>query len=221
VDVCPLLEADVYRSGVLAGWSQDPVLSRYRRVDELIDDIRSLGTKSDAAVRALVGAAAADSRAVATLIVALLPLSLSRCARSRDRVDELIGEMAIVIADAAVSGLPPSRRRLANVLLDRAWAQVRLPARRVREPVVADPVEFGWRLVDPGPDPADVAVGRVALEGLVRSMVTAAPWQATTVRAWNTAVALAGREQRSYAERIRMKYARKVLRRAVPAELVA
>jgi hypothetical protein len=129
--------------------------------------------------------------------------------------------MAIVIADAAVSGLPPSRRRLANVLLDRAWAQVRLPARRVREPVVADPVEFGWRLVDPGPDPADVAVGRVALEGLVRSMATAAPWQATTVRAWNTAVALAGLEQRSYAERNRMKYARKVLRRAFPAELVA
>jgi hypothetical protein len=52
-------------------------------------------------------------------------------------------------------------------------------------------------------------------------MVTAAPWQATTVRAWNTAVALAGVEQRSYAERIRMKYARKVLRRALPAELVA
>jgi hypothetical protein len=221
VDVCPLLEADVYRSNVLARWSQDCVLSRYRRVDDLIGDVRGLGSASDAAVRALVGAAAADNRAVATLIVALLPLSLSRCAGLRDRVDELIGELAIVIADAAVSGFPPSHRRVANVVLDRAWAQVRLPARRVREPLVADPVEFGWRLMDPGPDPADVAVGRVAFEGLVRSMASAEAWQATTVRAWNTAVALAGLEQRSYAQRIRMKYARKVLRRALPAELVA
>lgn len=219
--MCLLLEADVYRSDVLARWSQDPVLSHYRSVDELIDNIRSLGTASDVAIHALVDVAAVDNRAVAALVVALLPLALSRCAGSRDRVDELIGELAIVIADAAVSGLPPSRRRLANVLLDRAWAQVRLPARRVREPVVADPVEFGWRLVAPGPDPADVAVGRVALEGLVRSMARAEPWQATTVRAWNTAVALAGLEQRSYAERTRMKYARKVLRRALPAELVA
>ncbi len=211
----------MYRSNVLARWSQDPVLSRYRRVDELIDDIRSLGTASDAAVRALVGVAAADDRAVATLVVGLLPLSLRRCAGSRDRVDELIGALAIVIAEAAVSGVPPSRRRLANVLLDRAWAQVRLPSRRVREPVVTDPVEFGWRLVDPGPDPAEVAVGRVALEGLMRSMASAEAWQATTMRAWNTAVALAGVEQRSYPQRIRMKYARKVLRRALPAELVA
>ena len=58
------------------------MLSRYRRVDDLIDDIRSLGTASDAAVHALVGAAAVDDRAVATLVVALLPLSLSRCAGS-------------------------------------------------------------------------------------------------------------------------------------------
>jgi len=221
VDVCRLLEADVYRSNVLARWSQDRVLSRYRRLDDLIGDIRSLGDASDVAVHALVAAAAADDRAVATLVVALLPLSLSRCAGSRDRVDELIGELAIVIGEAAISGLPPSRRRRANVLLDRAWAQVRLPARRVRHPVVADPVEFDWRLVDPGPDPADLAVGRVALEGLMRSMACADAWQATTVRAWNTAVALAGVDQRSYAQRIRMKYARKVLRRALPAELVA
>jgi hypothetical protein len=81
-----------------------------------------------------------------------------------------------VIAEAAIAGLPPSRRRLANVLLDRAWAQVRSPARRVREPVVADPVEFGWRLVDPGPYPAEVVVGRVVLEGLVRSIASADAW---------------------------------------------
>jgi hypothetical protein len=221
VDVCPLLEADVYGSNVLAGWSQNHVLARYRHVEDLVDDVRALGTASDDAVNALLHVGAADDRAVETLIVALLPLALSRCGGSRDRVDELIGELAIVIAEAAVSGLPPSSRRLANVLLDRAWAQVRLPARRVREPVVADPVEFNWRLVDPGPDPSEVAVGRVALEGLVQSMASAKAWQATTVRAWNTAVTLAGLEQRTYAERIRLKYARKVLRRAVPPELVA
>jgi hypothetical protein len=221
VDVCPLLEADVYRSDVLARWSQQPVLSRYRSVCDLIDGIRGLGAESDATVRSLVDLSAADDRAVETLIVALLPLALGRCGGSRDRVDELIGELAIVIAEAAVSGLLPSRRRLANVLLDRAWAQVRLPARRVREPVITDPVDFEWRLEDPRPDPADVAVGRVALDGLVRSMASAEAWQATTVRAWNTAVALAGLEQRTYAERIRLKYARKVLRRVVPPELVA
>ena len=110
---------------------------------------------------------------------------------------------------------------MANVLLDRAWGRVRRPARRIREPSVADPIELSWRLVDPAPDPADLAVGRVALDGLVRSMTSAAASHASTVRAWNTAVSLAEVDERSASDRIRLKYARKVLRRSLPADLVA
>jgi hypothetical protein len=190
-------------------------------VDDLIHEIRALGDGSDLALRALLQSAHRDAHAVEVVIVALVPLALSRCRHSRDRVDELIGELAIVIAEAAREGLPPSRRRVANLLLDRAWGQVRKPARRVREPVMMDAVDLGWRLVDRSPDPADVAVDRVMLDDVVRALQARASSCASVVRAWNVAVSLAEVEERSSSDRIRLKYARQVLRRSLAADLVA
>jgi hypothetical protein len=220
VDVCDSLESSLRwrcRGQRLDGRHLGVAVA----VDELIAEIRALGDDSDDVLRALLRAADRQGYAVEIVIVALLPLALSRCRHSRDRVDELIGELAIVIAEAAREGLPASRRRVANILLDRAWGRAREPARRVREPVVMDGLDLGWRLVDRSPDPADVAVDRVMLDGLAERLRARASSHASVVRAWNVAVSLADAEERSSSDRIRLKYARQVLRRSFAAEQVA
>jgi hypothetical protein len=221
MDVCQALEIALRRSCAVERWSDDPVLADSNGLDDLIREIRVLGDRSDEALRALVRAARRDPHAVEATVVALLPLALSRCRGSQDRADELIGELVIVIAEAAQRGLPLSPRRVANVLVDRAWGRVRGPSRRVRQPVMVDPVELGWRLVDRGPDPADVAISRMMLDALVQAVRAKASSQAATARAWNVAVSLADVESRSVSDRVRLKYARRVLRRSLAADLVA
>jgi hypothetical protein len=76
-------------------------------------------------------------------------------------------------------------------------------------------------VVDAGPDPADLALARVQLDGLLHTLTTAGRAHSKTLRAWNTAVALAERDERSEAERYQLKYARKVLRRSLRSHLVA
>jgi len=190
-------------------------------VQQVIELVRRLDDGSDRMLSGLVRAGRHDQRAVEIVIVALLPLALRRRGRVSDRVDELIGELAIVVAEAARDGLPRSDRRVANVLVDRAWGQVRRPARRLHQPVPTDPVEFDWRLVDRGPDPADVATGRVVLEEIRRSLVARRSAQRATIRAWNVAVSLADVDETSRSDRVRLKYARQVLRRALADGLVA
>jgi hypothetical protein len=185
------------------------------------DQIRELDDASDLILSGLVRAARHDQLAVEVVIVGLLPLALSRCGRASERVDELIGELAIVVAEAARDGLPPSGRRIANVLLDRAWGRVRRPARRVHEIVSTDAVELGWRLIDRDPDPADLAVNRVVLEELRQSLGAHRSSHRATIRAWNVAVSLADAEVKSTSDRCRLKYARQVLRRSLDAHLFA
>lgn len=221
--MCRLLDAKVRRSAALNDWACEPELACVRSVDEVIDRVRHLDAESDQVLGALLRVGGRDRRAVEVVVVALLPLVLSRCGRSvvRSRVDEVVGELALVVAQATEGGVTASGRRVANVLVDRAWAEVRRPSRRLAQPVPADPTNLGHVLVDREPDPADVAVQRVELEALMRSLAQAGPAQAKTIRAWNTAVALADLERRSEAERYRLKYARKVLRRAFGPDLVA
>lgn len=223
MDVCRLLDAEVRRSNALDDWWGEPELARVASVDEVIARVRRLDAESDRVLGALLRVAGRDRRAVEVVVVALLPLLLSRYGGRavRDRVDDLVGELALVVAEATEEGVRGSGRRVANVLVDRTWTAVRRPSRRLMQPVPADPTDLGYFLVDRAPDPAEVAVQRVELEALVRSVAQAGPAQAKTVRAWNTAVALADVEGRSEVERYRLRYARKVLRRAFGPDLVA
>jgi hypothetical protein len=220
VGVCDSLEVDLrWRCGI--GRRLDVRhLGVGTSVDELINVIRALGQASDDALRAVLQTVDRDRYAVEIVIVALAPLVLSRCRHSPDRADELIGELAIVTAEAARDGLPPSGRRVANVLLDRAWGRVRKPARRVRKPVVIDAVDLGWRLVDREPDPADIADDRIMLDGMAARLRARSSSCTSVVRAWNLALRLADVEEPSASDRIRLKYARQVLRRSLAAELV-
>jgi hypothetical protein len=219
MDVCYSLELDIRTGRALRRQVAGRTCGIVGSIGELIGDIRSLGDESDVAIRALLEAAPRDVLAVEVVIVALLPLALARV-RSREQLDEVIGELAIAVGEAARDGLPPSRRRAANVLLDRAWGQVRRPTRRVREPVVVDPVQLHRRLIDRDRDPADVAVDRVTLDAVVAALRNEGSFRAPVVRAWNVALSLGEVEDRSESDRIRLKYARQVLRRSF-ADLVA
>jgi hypothetical protein len=218
--MCQSLELDIRTGRAFARQLPEVALGGAESIGELIGDIRSLGDESDVAIRALLEAAPRDVLAVEVVIVALLPLALARV-RSREHVDEVIGELAIAVGEAARDGLASSRRRAANVLLDRAWGQVRRPTRRVREPVVVDPVQFHGRLADRDRDPADVAVDRVMLDDVVAALRTEGSFRVPVVRAWNVALSLCDVEDRSESDRIRLKYARQVLRRSLAAHLVA
>jgi hypothetical protein len=221
VDVCRALEVDLRRSAAFQRSFDAAVLDQAVSIEGLIEQIRELDDTSDRALRALLQAGRDDEYAVEMVVVALMPLLLSRCVGSSDRVDEMIGELAIVIGEAGRHGLPPSDRRVANVLLDRAWGRVRRAAQRVHEAVATDPLDLGWSVVDRALDPAEVAVGRVALEELLRSLESRRRSHRATVRAWNLAVGLADLEERSRSDRVRLKYARRVLRRSFVADQVA
>jgi hypothetical protein len=183
--------------------------------------VRSLDSQSDDVLVALARWAPADERAVAMAIVGLLPLLLARCGRSRLPVDDLIGELAIVIGDVAMGRSRPVDRQVANRLLDRASARLhRSTLRSTRRLVLCDPLLLGRRLTERDPDPADVVAERVDLARAVR-WVSSADARRPTVRAWNAAVALSGVEVRTPSVRRRLKYARRMLRRSRVAELVA
>jgi hypothetical protein len=223
VDVCCRLDAEVRQSRALADWAHEPELGKLSSIDELIDRVRQLDADSDVLLASLLRLVRDDRRAVAVVVVALMPLALGRCGRSavNGRADDLVAELALVVAEASKCGLHGSTRRVANVLLDRAWAELRRPARRITEPTAADPSDLARLVVDAQPDPADLALARVQLDGLLHTLATAGPAQAKTIRAWNTAVALADRDERSEAERYQLKYARKVLRRTLRSHVGA
>jgi hypothetical protein len=220
VDICRWLELDFYRSDALERWSAEPTLARYATLESLVLDIRALDDRSDDALRALVEIGQRDELAVEALLVALLPLALSRCARA-DRVDELLGELAIVVGELGGCGVPHSSRRVANVLLDRAWGRLRQLRRRVGEPVPFDPLELGWHVRDRVRDPADVALGRVLLDDLLDSLRSRSKPGDPAVRAWNIATRLADAETRSESEQQQLRYARRVLRRSLAFHVFA
>jgi hypothetical protein len=65
------------------------------------------------------------------------------------------------------------------------------------------------------------ALDRVAVHQLRRSLEAADGGYAAVVRAWNTAVELSTKDERSQVEQDRLKYARRLLRRHGVREMVA
>jgi hypothetical protein len=110
VDVCNRLEGTLGRQHgrrIPSGWVEDATLGLYPGVDDVVHDVRRLDGQSDEVLRALVTRAQGDEQAASVVVVALLPLALARCRGGRAQVDELIGELAIVIREAATTVEPP------------------------------------------------------------------------------------------------------------------
>jgi hypothetical protein len=205
MDVCSLLELQV---GHLCGepipdrWGHAQVLLDAGSVGALISVIRRLDDRSDRVLLALLeGGARGDPLGTAVIVAALVPLVLARCRGDRDRVDEFVGELALVIATVDVEALRRSRRRVGGVLLDRDLLLV------THEPE--------------GRSAEDEALGHLAFpeaDAVVRRVGVERPW---VVAAWTSALELADVADRDAAEARRWKYVRSVLQQHVAPELVA
>lgn len=211
------------RRGVLPhGWCDDNRLGGATSVDEVVAAIRRFDDVSDLFVRALLEVEEQQQRASEVILAALVPLVLSRCAGRPDRVDEFLAELAIVIGEERQTNvLRSTTRRLANQLLDRAWGRVRLPARRVQQPMAVDPVRLHRRLLAVEPDPADLAVERVDLSAANDLVARCRRSDAAVDRAWRTAVHLIDVDGRTERERQQLNYARRILRQSIGSQKVA
>jgi hypothetical protein len=225
MDVCSLLESQVghsCREPIPDCWGDSPALVDAGSVDALIGVIRRLDDRSDRALLALFeGGARGDPLCTAVIVAALVPLVLARCRGDRDRVDDYVAELTLVVATIDVEALRRSRRRVGGVLLDRAWDEVRRPLRRPAPVVPMDPTVLPVARLDERRSVEDEVLGRVAFAeaaAAVRRVGVERPW---VVAAWVSALELADLRERDSVEARRWKYVRGVLRTHVAPELVA
>ncbi|MDO8392469.1 MAG: hypothetical protein Q7V57_18500 [Actinomycetota bacterium] len=197
-------------------WRSDSRLDGVAAVDELIAAVRGLDERSDLVLRALFAVGGNRQTASELILAALVPLVLTRCAGRRDRVEDFLAELAIVIGEEREAGvLRSTTRRVANQLLDRAWGRVRLPARRAHQPVAVDPSRLPHRLIAIEPDPADLAIERVELAAAYSCVARRRNSDAAVDRAWSTAVQLIDVANRTERERQQLNYARRILRQSI------
>jgi hypothetical protein len=203
-------------------WVCNPQLDGMASIDELVAAIRRLDERSDVVLRALLAVDSHRQIASELILAALVPFVLTRCVGRRDRVDDFLAELAIVIGEERETGvLRSTTRRVGNQLLDRAWGRVRLPERRAHRPVAVDPVRLHRRLLAVEPDPADVAIDRVELAAAGQLAASCRLSDAAVNRAWKTAVRLIDVDGRTERERQQLNYARKILRQAIVPRKVA
>ena len=203
-------------------WREDRRLDRVESVDALVAAIRVLDEQSDGLLRALLQVEIQPEMASEVILAALIPFVLARCVGRSDRVDEFLAELAIVIGEERKAGvLRSTTRRVANQLLDRAWGRVRLPARRVHQPISVDPVRLYRRLLAVEPDPADLAVELVDLATANDLVASRRRSDAAVDRAWTTALQLIDVEGRTERERQQLNYARRILRQSIGPQKVA
>ena len=225
MDVCTLLEQHIahsHRSVIPYSWGGDPALQQLGTIECLVGVVRHLDDRSDALLLALLkGEARGDPLCSAAIITALLPLVLARCRGDRDRVDDYVAELALVIATVEVAALERSQRRVGSVLLDRAWDEVRRPVRRPPPVDLTDPAELVGRHPSPGLSPEDEALGWIAVDEARSAVVRVGAKRTWVIPAWNAAVELADRDDRDRVEARRWKYVRGVLRLHVAPEIAA
>lgn len=203
-------------------WRTDDRFAGLSTVDEVISVIRDCGACSDRVLGALVEFGPSDAAASVTILAALLRLRAGRCRGVPERVDALAGELAVVLGEAWRGELPtPPGRRLANVMADRAWGRVRAAERKGLwlNAVPLDAVRVERQSVARSLE--DAVVTAVAVEQFRTALDggDGAGRRGQVARAWDAAVELSDREDRTGAERNRWQYARRVLRRHVTVDL--
>jgi hypothetical protein len=190
----------------------------------MIVQIRQAGESSDLIVRRLLARGQTDPFAAALVVASLVRLGLRRCRGDRDRLAALVSELAIVVGEAWAGAIPESDRRLAHVLVDRAWGRVRAIERKGRWVRAVDLDAVADALPASAPGPEHVVVSRVAFEefrGVLASGRTRGDVvdRGPVLRAWNTVADLMDRPAWSQQERNQWRYARQVLRRRVSPDL--
>ncbi|MCU1390663.1 MAG: hypothetical protein JWL72_4001 [Ilumatobacteraceae bacterium] len=224
MDIFTNLEAQLrlhHRQPIPVAWRADLTIEGLDSLQDVIAAVRRLNDDSDPVVRALLSVGRDDSVASAVLTVGLIPLTICRCRGRRALVDELVGELALVIGEIRERGVPATDRRLASLLVDRAWDRVRSRGRRSSRVIPVDPAEVQFPDDTSWGDPARVAVNRVVLEAVRADLVRSASERRPVIDAWNSAVVLSDRPSRTASERDRWKYVRRQLRRQFPPDLAA
>ncbi|WP_040493596.1 hypothetical protein [Ilumatobacter nonamiensis] len=180
--------------------------------------IRRVDERSDEAIRQLLERH--DESALEVVLVALIPMLRHRCRNDRTQADEALGELSIVLAEFSRSGVPATGRRLANLIVDKAWDAHRCTMRRERR--AAFPVDprrtylFDEHSIDPG---HRQVLDRAALHDFRDQLVKSHRSHPKASAAWNEALDLALMERRTSVQRNRWKYVRQQLRKLAPPEL--
>ena len=169
MDAVAALERRARRVGVIGRppwWVADGRLYDLD-VDEAMSVIRDCGRRSDEVLSALLDRSSADPEAGLVVLAALARLGLGRCHGDRARIDAFLGELVIAVAEARGGLIPPSRRRLAGVIVDRAWGRVRwAEAKGTRRFVVTDLSTFPERADPSALDAVNAAEVHVAVAQL-------------------------------------------------------
>ena len=189
-------------------WSGLGAVAGCGTITELVLRVRCVGDDSDLLIDALLAVETAVEVADLVIEVAAVPLARRRSGRDRERFESMLTELALVIAEARRAESIESVRRRLPLLLDRSWDRVRrspsgFPA------VVAESLDH----LSDGLDPYEGVLDRHVVEQLRARLAETAMASVGVVRAWNSAVILLDREDRSAADRDRLKYACRILRR--------
>jgi hypothetical protein len=181
-------------------WRADPVLGVYRSRGDVVAAVRVIGAESDRVLTRLLEFPA-DEAAAAVVMAAVMPLVISRCRGHRDRVDGLVGEVGLVLAELWQWGWPATGSTEAKVsrLVNMAWSRLRRAERSsARQLPLVDVT--GTQLPAGADDPAEVASMSVAVLELRDALASRRPPRSRARRsrtgapvnvaaAWNTVLA--------------------------------
>ena len=202
-------------------WADEPVLADYSSLRAVVADVRVLGDRSDALLRALLARPAADEAATLMITVALLPLVLGRCRSRLETVDDLLVEVALAVGDWRSGQMDVARQRVASRLVDRAWGQVRHRATLDRRATTSTLAGNSFECACVADGPEEIAIRRLsAVE--IRARCNSEVWRREVViNAWNAAVQLHDKSPRTRTEQHRLRYARNLLNDRYGNTLVA
>lgn len=190
-------------------WSDSPVLGGFGSLGEIVAALGRLDSESDAVISELL-ARPLDDDLVAPVLLAGLRRLLFLCRGTRrELLDDLVGEVAIVIGELRRVRPLSHRRRLGYVIVDRARDRQRAALKREGGWRSIDPLDVADRLLTEATAVEDEALGRVRL-GDLRDQV-AASGDRGLCRSWNSLVDLVDAPRSARVDQYRWKYVRRRL----------
>ena len=223
MDICRRIDIEVaatFRAGLPPGWRDHPVLGRFSDPHQLIREVRYASFESDGPGLALLALGVPESRLL--LMAAAVPFALKECGGEvRERIDDMVSELALVI-DTAGSRPPNLRgRRLVVALVDLTYDRLRKRELRQRTPLPLAEEHPVWsrRRVDVSSE--DEALARLTVFEIRRHLSGNPRIARKAERLWVTASALVEEGPLSQQDRNRLGHARRQLRQWVDPRLVA
>jgi len=223
MDICQRIDIEVaatFRAGLPSGWGDDPVLGHFTDAQRIIMAVRRSTFASDAAGLALLSRGEPESRLL--LMAAALPFALKECGGEvRERIDDVVSELALVID--AVGDRPVNRRgrRLVVALVDLAYDRLRKRERRARTPLPLAEEHPVWGHRRVGVWAEEEALARLTVFEIRRQLSSDPRIAAKAERLWDTAATLVEEGSLSQQDRNRLGHARRQLRQWVDPRLVA